>query len=399
MSRKIGHSRERDMTHRMVATLAAATGLVLAGGTAASARGIDRSGQSISPLFAPGSYVELTFGFVNPKLSGKNASGQSTGDVAKSYVQGSAAFKQDINDRWSYAVILDQAFGADITYGPGDPELYSTATGQGTHADAITTDLTTLLRYKFTENFSLYGGVRLERANGEIRLNGTAYTPTGFPYGFSGHKVKLDDDYAAGYVLGAAYEIPKYAARISLTYNSSIRHDFDTTESGPLVSVLTGQSSYRSKTTVKLPQSINLDFQTGINPTTLLFGSVRWANWSQFTVNPVIYSSATTTPLVDVQNSTTYTLGLGHRFSDAWSGLAQVMFEPQRNTMVSPLAPSTGLFGVTLAAIYTHGNMKITTGINYTHLGNASIQPGYSSRANFKGNSSVGIGVKVGWTL
>ena len=53
-----------------------------------------------------------------------------------------------------------------------------------------------------------------------------------------------------GWVAGVAYEMPEIAARVSLTYNSPIDHDFDMTESGgPL------PMTFKDEYTVKTPRS------------------------------------------------------------------------------------------------------------------------------------------------
>jgi len=57
-----------------------------------------------------------------------------------------------------------------------------------------------------------------------------------------------------GYIAGAAYERPDIALRVALTYQSSIDFAVDTLENGVLASV----------TDITLPQSITLDFQSGI---------------------------------------------------------------------------------------------------------------------------------------
>ena len=69
--------------------------------------------------------------------------------------------------------------------------------------------------------------------------------------------------------------------------------------------------------------------------------------------------------------------------------------------LVSPLAPTNGKKGITLAAIYTRDNMKISTGINYTKLGDADPETGTpdTARANMRDSDVFGIGVRVGFTF
>jgi len=44
--------------------------------------------------------------------------------------------------------------------------------------------------------------------------------------------------------------------------------------------------NFASVTEIKTPQSVNLEFQTGIAKVTLLFGSVRWVDWTAFNIFP-----------------------------------------------------------------------------------------------------------------
>lgn len=366
-----------------------AAGLAVAGAGVAHAGGIDRSGQWITPLFETGNYAQIGLGSVTPSVSGTDVAlfgGSKTGNVANSFVLPSIALKQDISSSLSYALILDQGFGADTVYGPS-----SLALG-GTKASANTTDLTGVLRYKFNKNFSVIGGLRVEQASGNITLNGFAYGGAP-PAGVSGYNVALANNTATGYLLGVAYEIPEYAFRVDLTYNSSIKHNFGTVET------LGGGVIGNSPTEVRTPESWNLEFQSGVNKSTLVFGSVRWAKWSQFQINPKTFYGLTKGGLVDIGDTTDYTLGVGHKFNDTWSGAVSVNYEPKGKTLVSPLAPTNGNYGLSLAAIYTQGNVKVTTGVNYTVLGDAQAQTGGVARANFSGNHAISVGVKVGFTF
>jgi long-subunit fatty acid transport protein len=362
-----------------VGTLALSTGAVSAGG-------IDRSGQGLTNLFEAGRNIELSLGFVNPDVAGNDVAvfgGGSTGNVANDYTQFSLSYKQDLTDKLSMSVILDQPFGADVLYGPG-----SVALG-GTRAEARTLAATGVLRYKFGGGFSVHGGLRVQRAEGEIDLRGLAYG------GFNGYSVDLDSNTALGYLVGVAYERPEIALRVALTYNSKITHDFDTVESVGGVTVGTGV------TEVNTPQSVNLDFQTGIAKNTLLFGQIRWADWSDFKIDPAFFTPRAGGGLIDLDDTTTFTLGVGRRFSENWSGSISFSYEDGGDPLVSPLAPSNGRRGVTLAAVYTRDNMKITTGINYTKLGDAQAETGTpdTARASFSDSSSVGVGVRVAFTF
>ena len=381
------------------------TTTLICGAFAAQAGGIDRSGQDVTFLFEEGRKVELAFGYVAPEVSGEDVAmfgGGSSGDVAENYWQTSLAFKTDVNDRISLGLILDQPYGADVEY-----DDTSIALGQ-TSAEAKSMALTALGRFRIDENFSVHGGIRAQRASANIRLQGAAYGPV------SGYEVDLDDDVAFGYLIGAAYEIPELAFRVALTFASEITHEFDTVEDGPLITVPTGQPAPApptvdlplldgtSETEVDTPASVNLDFQTGIAEDTLLFGSIRWADYSELRFDPVNFVTVTGEGLIELDDSWTYSLGLGYRFTDAFSGSVSVTYEPEKDDdLVSPLAPTNGRLGLSLAGIYAFDNFEITTGINYTRLGDARPETGTpdEARAEFDDNYSVGLGLRVAYTF
>ncbi|WP_412508111.1 hypothetical protein [Roseovarius sp. SYSU LYC5161] len=143
--------------------LGAGAALLLTTGLA-SAGGLDRSGQPVGAIFEDGSYAELSFGRVNPSVSGNmNAAlgGAPSGDMAPSYAQFGAAYKTDLFEGTALAIILDQPYGADVDY--DDTTAYALA---GANAEVDTTGLSVLLRFRIDENFSLHGGVRTVTASG-----------------------------------------------------------------------------------------------------------------------------------------------------------------------------------------------------------------------------------------
>ncbi len=377
-------------------TLAAMAGMAQAGG-------VDRSGQPIGIIFESGNYVELSYGQINPSVSGVDLpitglypGGAPTGSVADNHALPGLALKYDFTEQLSGALIYDQAYGADVFYPSaldgGSPLLGGTSAKLNSHG------LTALARYKFNDNFSVHGGLRASRAGAEVTLSGLAYG------GLNGYNVKFDDTWGYGYVIGAAYEKPEIALRVALTYFSKVGHDLDTTENlPPAVAAAVGAATVTSTTTVDTPQAVNLDAQTGIAPGTLLFASARWVDWSDFTISPQIFSMPAfgNGSLVSLEDTTTYTLGIGRKFNDNWSGSVFLTYEPKGDPLVSPLAPTNGYKGIGVAAVYTRDNMKITMGARYLDLGNAQPETGTPdvARAQMADNHAVAVGVKVGFSF
>lgn len=364
--------------------------------------GIERAPQSLGILFEQRNYGELSFGGADPTIEGTDAAGFRTGDVAQGYGFVGLGYKHQFTDNLSLALIFEQPFGADVRYAvqPGlpDPAIDGSVLLGGTYARVDSTTFTALLRYRFDNNFSVHGGLRGSRADGSVGLAGLGYST------LSGYEVRLDDSWGAGYVIGAAYEIPEIAARVSLTYNSTVDHEFDTVETHPLL-----PADISSVTEVNTPQSITLEGQTGIAPGTLLFGSVRWVKWSEFIVAPRVFSRAPTLDdplgfgvtegLVTLEDTTTFNIGIGRQFNDSWAGSVSFAYEKEGDALISPLAPSTGRKGVTVAGIYTQGPIKVTTGISYNKLGDASPATGGESRAEMRDSEVWGIGMRIGYSF
>ena len=150
---------------------------------------------------------------------------------------------------------------------------------------------------------------------------------------------------------------------------------------------------------METPQSVNLEAQSGIAKDTLLFGSIRWVNWSSFSVDPANYPPAD--PLVSYANDTTsYTLGVGRRFNENWSAAISVGYEAASGGFASNLGPTDGRRSVTLGATYTQDKMKISAGVSYVDIGDAQTTLAAGLPAGtFAKNHAIGVGMKVGFTF
>lgn len=378
-------------------------------GTTVAAGGIERTNQTNSVLFKKGNYVELGLGTVRPSVSGE---GETTGydydNVANDFSQKEFRAKIDINDRLSFGIILDQPFGADIEYGGNS----ATTELGGTKAFAEVEAQTFLLKYQVNENASVFGGLRRQKASGDITLDGTTYggtlqvLPTGTPVaaGASGYNIELQDTVGTGYTVGAAYEIPDIALRVALSFNSEITHKMDTKETLPANVVLapgggtvaTTEVTQNGSQDVKTPKSWNLEFQSGVAEDTLVFGSVRWVEHSVFGV----YADLLSSELVSLEDTYTYTLGVGRRFSPNFSALAAISYEAGGDDEVSPLAPTNGYTSVTFGGAYTFDNgFELSGGASWRQVGDAKGYARNATRATFDGNTVFGAGIKLSYTF
>lgn len=372
---------------------AATTTLIMSviGTQAALAGGIDRAGHKHDIIYKSGTYAELSWSRTMPDVTGTDLplgafnSGKSYDNVADNFGSAGFGIKHDITDRFALAFTGQEDFGSDIIYG-GDPartNLGSTTAIANTYALAL------IGRYRMTDNFSVHAGVRRDVADGTIRLGGLAYGRV------NGYEVRLSEDVGYGYLIGAAYEIPDIAFRLAVTYNSKIRHDFETTET--LKGTPLGASE---RTNVDTPQSVNIDLQTGIAADTLVFANVRWAEWSEFKIEPQQLKAATGSGLVTLDDTTTWTVGVGRRFTESFAAQASFIYEGGRSDdLVSPLAPTNGFTAVALGGSYRTGPVELSGGVRYAWLGDAKPRTGTPpvGRADFSDNDAVSVGLKLGY--
>lgn len=357
------------------------TALTLAAGVTYAA-GLDRSGQGVNIIFEEGIAAQLSYSLIDPSISGSYA-GTVSGDIGQSYGLPQLSFKTAITDTSDLALIYDQPYGAHVIYGsayalsinPND------ITGKyNLRAEAKTHALTAILRKKLDNRFSVYGGLRVQ----------TVDTNVAVPF-VNGYTVTSDSPTDFGYLLGASWENPKIAARVAVTYNSKITHTLRASETVPNV------VSTTTPVDIETPQSLNLDFQTGIAENTLIFGTARWVNWSDFDYSPPIYASVTGgASLVGYENDAiTYTLGVGHRFSDAFSAAFQVGYEQSQGNLVSNLGPTDGFWSVGVGGTYSRSNFQYSGGIRYIKIGNATTDIRSAPGASFSDNSALALGLQI----
>ncbi len=352
--------------------------------TAATAGNLDRTKTPIDIVFEEGNYAELSFGHVDLSLSGQDAAGNATNDVGNDFWMTSASVKLKFSKDFSVSAIYDQPYGTDNVYG-GNP---ATTLLGGTIAQAETDALTVLLAYSATDAITVFGGPRVVGAEGRVALSGLAYGP------LNGYDVRFSTDHGTGYVVGAAYEIPEVAFRSVLTYHSAVEVDMRATETFPGASpIITGS------TKSKLPQSLKLQVQSGIAENTIAFGSIRWAEWSAFSLDP----PSPAPELAEMDDAWTYELGLGHRLTDKFSASITYTYEQEEgDNLVTPLAPTRGYQSVSLGGEYQLSDtVSLSSGIQYLWIDDALLEtfPRNVVRGSFRDNEAIAIGFKLGMSF
>ena len=353
---------------------------------------------TIRLLYEEGRYLEFGATYIHPEQSGEgvtippNNAGApsgffpgSTGQIFDSDWSYSGAYKADFNDRFSYLLAFDQPFAGHTTYGVGS---FPFPVYQGTSADMETWQVTAALSYDVTPNIKLYGGVRAQRFHASTDVSFVSYS------------LESDEEWGWGYLFGAAYQRPEIALRVALTYYSDITYDLPTDETvaPPGAAPITESTT----TDVETPQSVQLDFQTGVAPKTLVFGYVRWVDWSEFDVTPPLFGQTTAAvfgqslPIVSYQGDIwTYNLGVGRQLTDRLAGAFSVTYEPETDDTMPTLAPYDGQTTGTLSLSYDIDKFNISGGISYGLLGDAENDLG----TDFNDGSVWGAGLRVSYSF
>lgn len=411
--------------------------------TGAFAAAMDRSGQSIAAFLQPGNYFEAGFSVLDPSVSGKVQNnwtpggtaaplapayrGTSVGEMADDYYFPSAALKFQLTDNFSFGLIYDQPFGAKATYStdtylnPLGGGVFHNGT-EGTEVEVKSENITMLVGYQPTENFNIYGGAVYQTVEGNVQLRGLAYGST---TALGQYNANMDDDSAVGWLAGIAYQIPEIALKASLTYRSEIDHDLKTNEYGrsdilALVTQNPAAALYNvnTNTEISTPQSVNLDFQTGVMADTVAFANLRWVNWKEFSIRPQQFEqvsralgAAGATPNnpngFDIVSYTddqiSATVGLGRKFSEQWAGNVSVGWDSGSGNPVSTLGPTEGYWNLGLGLQFSPAsNYFIAGGVKYFWLGDAKAQAASdfgsnSYVADFEDNDAWGYGLKIGY--
>ena len=365
--------------------------------TGAFAAAMDRSGQSISAFLQPGNYAEAGLSVLDADVSGTDKNGVNTGDMAASYHSASAALKIQATDKISVGLLFDQPFGAKAEYAAGD-HAFANATG-GTSAEVTTENLTLLVGFQPNANWNVYAGPVWQQAKGEVHLRGTAYSTLGV----LSYNANMKNDDAWGWAAGVAYQIPEIALKASLTYRSEIKHELDSSEdiTHPLAGILGDIGT----TNVETPQSVNLDFQTGVAENTVAFANVRWVNWDGSSITPPYFKEQTAATLPNAtlveynKDQWTINAGVGRKLTEKWSGTVSVGWDSGAGNPVSTLGPTEGYWSLGLGAQFSPAaNYFVQGGVKYFWLGDADALTASSPyEGSFKDNHAIGYGLKFGY--
>ncbi len=293
-----------------------------------------------------------------------------------------------------------------------------------TEVKVDTQNLSMIFGFQPIPSINLYAGGVYQTVKGNVKLRGQAYSL------LNGYDANIKETGGAGWLAGAAYQIPEIALKASVTYRSEIDHKTDVNENISITNfpafnaVLAGLGvapdkiaalSTNGKTTITTPQSVNLDFQTGIMANTVAFANLRWVDWSSFSIQPYKFGkvSEAVGKLVgrpDGFNLVEYsddqisaTVGVGRKVNDQWSGTVAVGWDSGAGNPVSTLGPTEGYWNLGLGVQYSPTPQTfIAGGVKYFWLGDAKAQTGAQAGGNeyvaeFTDNNAIAYGLKIGY--
>lgn len=271
----------------------------------------------------------------------------------------------------------------------------SNVTG-ATNVSLSSQNFTGLLGVKLGEkkNIQIYGGPTIQRLEGDVHLRGNAYKTA------SGYDANFTRDTAYGWMAGIAYLKPEIALKAALTYRSEIDHDTTTYENFPALAARGLPTQGTNEITITTPKSVNLDFQTGINPTTLLTAKARWVPWSDFAIKPKIYGSASGLNLVSYDDDAwTAEVGLGKKLSPQLAISGAVGYDSGAGNPITSLGPVEGNWNVGLGAKYNlTPEWAISGGVKYLMFGDAKAKlPDGSIVGDFQDNDGWVYGLRLSY--
>lgn len=341
------------LQHKGLAGLAAM--LFTLPGTA-HAGGFERGAQDFDILFEHGNAVDTTATYVSPRRKMKNIRGSAmetaTGGInpttgrpyatsvkeTGSYWVPKASAKFDLTDDLACAGQYRQPWGVQTNAGTDTVRMFSAIEQKISSNDY---GLNCSYRFPAGEKgyFRILGGLSYQELKGEQSRMLAASETFGLPYRIGTLDV---EDTGFGWRLGAAYEIPEYALRASLVYQSRVAYDLE----GMVGNIVPG-TAVAVLGEVETPQSVDFRFQTGIAPDWLVFGSVKWTDWSSIDRISFVNNSGATyvgifRPGAEIMAFNLYfrdgwTMGggVGHKFNDHWSAAASITWDRSTTTGLS----------------------------------------------------------------
>jgi len=423
--------------------------------SSAHAAGIEYSKQSVAPFFEPGNYAELSYAYIDPKIEGTDATGNDIDDMMDDFDLPGAAIKIAPTPNTALAVIYEKPFGVDTEYQEGS--IFNNRLGT-TEARVETTGITLLGGGKIIDNVWLYGGLEYQKLKGKVTgaqpvglttaisqvgevlgvsvadyynlvdkqnagtispseaatletVNGLANPVAESPTYYT---LDFEDKSTLVPVIGMAFEKPEIALRAALTYRAPAKYKVSGVENlrvvlptfagGDGVTPMPAAEGLplSGKTEVKMPQSVNLDFQTGLSEEYQLLGMInaRWVDWSEFNVAPPLAAESTQEPLAAYKkDGYAVEVALGKQFNPKLSGEVRLGYDHGTGAPLSLLGPYDSIKSLGLGAEYQlTSQLSVAAGAQYLWFEGGPVDTVVDGRvADIDDGTGYALGAKLGY--
>lgn len=317
----------------------------------AFAGGLERGGYNIDQLFDASQFsIQSGVIYVMPQRKLKNARDVNTSNTTGGGNLNSRPDHADDTENYAIPYLGLKGGVGDVDCLVDYSEPFGAHTNPGVNWAGANNNVETKID---SHNYGATCSYKFDLGQGQARIIGGAFyqeiegfqeklvstAPLALGLGTGVGRLDLSDS-AWGWRLGVAYEIPEYAMRASLVYNSRVKYDgltgtVDLTQV-PVVPVYGGRIT-NVYGEAEAPDSLELKLQSGIAPDWLAFGSVKWTNWSVLQSVSLCPTSTRGTACgqsnqltsldLGYRDGWTLTGGVGHKFNDQWSGAVSLTWD------------------------------------------------------------------------
>lgn len=351
-------------------------------GTTAHAGGFARGEADTDILFEEGKVVVRSgVTYVAPQrkfdtVTVRGAVRQSNDGVySDSFWIPNFAAKFGFSDNLACAFTYTTPFGASATYG-SDAQL-ADLVGNPSYVNAYRSK-----KFK-TNEYGATCDVKFQAGKGNLHFLGGVFLED-FSYTADSYRgtLHLEDDSALGYRLGTAYDIPEYKLRAQLMYRSKVDHEanegnFDVLNGGSLFYPANGYGT--------LPQSMKLSLQSGVAPGWLVYGSLKWTDWS---VLDALHYNIAGTNFEDVYNwndGWTLQAGVAHSFTEKVAGTFNITWDSGVDSGAD-IASDTWTFAAGTSIKAGPGELRLGGAVSYLTSGSQSVADGAAFTATADGD-------------
>jgi hypothetical protein len=260
--------------------------------------------------------------------------------------------------------------------------------------DATWNSTVLLARYEMDENYSIFGGFnRYSLSEGSVTTLAAHYI--------------VETTSSAVSLIGGAYEMPDIALRVEAIYQPNKRVDVPTSSSlSALIPTTPVANAYYT-----VPETLTLNFQSGIAEGTLLYGTIHQAKWGGAQIdipanpngiNPFTGAADAAVSAVgsDFADRTHYTLGIGRKISDNLAlSISYGTESGSGPTNDDPFTFRNGSDTYSISARYSMDKLTVSAGYTYTNAGDVKIIHPTTLTADYTDNNVSGFGIKLGYTF